>query len=234
VSLFASKGHTVRAGAWSTLESIANQAIQVIVFVTVARFTTPSLFGIAVLAATLPTVGVNALQAISQAVVQSREADPAELSAIHRCTTRISLWLSGAIAAAAYPFAALMDAQGHLPMFLVGALAPLFAALGVVSEGLLTRNINFRVLAMRRVGSAAGAGIIGVGITVGTHSSWGIIAYFVTSTLLASLSAITLSRWTRVPLSSTSTDTQSRVNALFRSGFINASSTSSTRVLSTS
>lgn len=186
----------VRGAFWSLLQVFAERSTQTVVMLTAALFLGPRDFGLAAMATAPAIIIASTLQTGSQFVVQRPEADQTFLD------TAFSLFmvvgLAGALviaAIAAGAFYALPDYPGIWLLILPTMIAPLCAAVGVVPEGVLTRNFAYRALAVRKTIGQALAGVLCCGMAAYGLGAWSIVVQVTLAPLITTAISLFLVQW---------------------------------------
>ncbi|MFB1295263.1 lipopolysaccharide biosynthesis protein [Mycobacterium sp. pW049] len=179
----------LHGGKWLGISALAQALLKIVVVAVLARLLTPTEFGLVAIAGIFIDVAAGiAAMGVSQALVQQRD-----LMGHH---IRAAFWI--ALVTGVAMTALLYFTSGWLAQLLRGPeAAPLIAALsgvfviqalGVVPEGLATRNRDFRLLAVRQfVAYVLGYGVVGIGSAVLGAGAWALIYAQITQTVLATL-----------------------------------------------
>jgi PST family polysaccharide transporter len=167
----------LRGAAWMGFATWVNQAVALGAFIVLGRLLSPEDFGlVAAASVVLWLLRVLVDQGFGQVLVQR-----ADLTAAHVDTAFWTALGTGvAIAALTAATAPLVADLYSLPQ-LTGVLQALsvvfvFVAFDSTQSALLTREMKFRVQAMRRLGASLVSGAVAVALAVGGAGVWALVA----------------------------------------------------------
>ncbi len=186
----------VRGAAWTTAQSVVNRLSGLVVFLVLARLLAPAEFGLLaaanvfiVLAATFAEAG------LTRTLVQRPLLRAAHLDSALIVSAGSGLLLAVALASAAPGIARLYDLPA-LTWVLVGlAIVPLLNGMSAVPDSILTRQLQFRYLAIRSSTSVVVAGVIGVVLAAMGAGVWALVAQALSQALVASAVLWICVRW---------------------------------------
>ena len=197
VPLEASVGERSATSArWTVAQNLAKQAVDLCVFLVLAKLLDPAAFGLVAMAgAIIVLVNVFSEMGMGEALLQRERLSPGHLNSAFWALTLIasigalSIWMIAPYAGAS---------SGHQEVSdLLRALTPLFfmQAFAVVPQALLQRELKFRQLALRSMcSSIAGAA---VGLTMAFHGAgaWSLIAQQLCAGGIGLIFVFCLSHW---------------------------------------
>lgn len=176
---------------WTATGAFGRQLAVFVVFAVLARLLEPADFGLVAFAALfVGFTNVIAEEGLVDALIQRKELERAHLDAAFWTAIGFALALTVLLAALAVPIAKLLGEDELAPILVVLALAIPIASASHVPRALLTRELQFKALAVRSlaaitVGSICGitAALLGlgvwslvvqnlVGVTTGTLVLW--------------------------------------------------------------
>jgi len=166
----------VSSTVWMAIEHSGQQAIQLGVFVLLARLLGPHAIGLAALAVMVPGIlTVPVAKGIPDAIVQRREIDPEHLDssfwllAAGGVAISILVWMAAGMIAAAFRQPLLAD------LIRWTCIIVAIQGLGSVPIAILKRGLNFRLLALRTLGGTAVGGSVGIGLAVMGFGVWSLV-----------------------------------------------------------
>jgi O-antigen/teichoic acid export membrane protein len=185
----------IRGAFWSLLQMFAEKSTQTVVMLVAALFLGPHDFGLAAMATAPAIIIASTLQSGSQLVVQRGEVDQPFLNTTFGLFVLIGLAGALLIAVIAAGFYYLPGYDGIWRMVLPTMIAPLCAAVGVVPEGMLTRNFAYRVLTIRKTIGQALAGMLCCGMAAYGLGAWSIVVQVTLAPLISTAISIVAVRW---------------------------------------
>lgn len=186
-----------KSGLWSSVQTISGQLLGTVIFLVLGRIVDPAAFGL--VAACQATILI--FQAVAgfgsiQLVVQSAEVSQLRLSTIFWLTQGASLavFLLAATVLFALNNMGRVD-KAFLELYLLLALTLPIAAAYSVQQGLLYRDMDFRVLATRTIVAQAAGGITGITAAVLGGGAWSLAIYRLTVLLVEMVVVLRATRW---------------------------------------
>src|SRR4051794_3943684 len=163
------------ASAWSSIDVIGRQATAFVFSILLARILAPADFGTAALAIMCSAVIVAAVQTglITWLVSRSETSRDEENAAFWLCLLASSA-LAAVLILLAPSITALFAVPLLRPLIWAAAAQVVFAALGAVQTGLLTRALAMRTLAMAGIVSGLIAGGLSVVMALGGRGAMSI------------------------------------------------------------
>lgn len=165
-----------RAVGWNAAAKVGTQALQMGVKVILARLLAPGDFGLLGMAAIVAgLVGLLRDLGLGPAIVQRKDLDDGHLSSAFWSSLALGLLLAGAGISCA-PLAAMYfgreEVKGIVGFLSVGLF---ISSVGMVPAALLTRNLNFRKLALRDLLSAVINGGVAIPLAVAGFGVWSLV-----------------------------------------------------------
>jgi PST family polysaccharide transporter len=182
--------------AWTLIGTWGRQAIDLVVFMILARLLVPEDFGLVALALVfIQFAQLIVDQGMGDALVQRREVTPIQVDTAFWVAVATGTLLTVALFLLSGPIAGGLDAPGLGPI--LQALSPLFlvAALTTIQIALLRRALAFRSLSLRALVASAGGGVVGVALALGGAGVWALVAQQLASTLLSVLTLWWVTPW---------------------------------------
>ena len=189
------RGSVSGAAMWSYLSAFADRGLRFVLFVMLARLLSPAELGFVALAALL----TDAIQALLEsgygnALVRKADVSASEFDTAFWSTMALSGMLSLVAAGLAYPVAGLLARPDLALVMLWLAPIPLLVGLGKIPKAHATRQLGFRALAGRTVGSTLVGGLVGVFMAAAGFGIWAIVVRNIT---VAALQVVVI--WLAVP-----------------------------------
>lgn len=168
--------HTTVATFWAYIQNWVSRGLTLVVFIVLARFLSPTDFGVFAIAIVLLTLAeIFAEQGLSHAIVQRAELDDAHRSTAFWVTLLLGGILGLLTLAVSHPLATYFDHPEIAPI--MKALSPVFVlmALASVPAALLRRELNYKVLAQRAIWANIVAGITAIGLALSGAGVWAFV-----------------------------------------------------------
>jgi O-antigen/teichoic acid export membrane protein len=170
------KQQAIRGTIWSLIQRWGSQGITLVVFLLLARLLEPQAFGLIALA----TVVISFVQAFTDqgfwdAIVQRRNLEPEYLDTAFWVNISIGILLTLITVATAGFIAQFFREPALTPVIRWLSLTFLVTALSSVQGALLTRELKFKVIAMRRLLGIFVGGITGVIMALLGFGVWSLV-----------------------------------------------------------
>lgn len=175
---------------WNVVQTLGERFFQTLVFFVVARLLDPTAFGLASMAVAPAAVFTAVMQGASQVIVQDREASPAFISAAFWFNIVAGLALGVFVLVTSGPVSLLVHAPAVAPLMMATASVPLLAGLGAVSQGVMTRHFEFRMLAIRRTIGISVAGLACVVLAWLGYGAWSLVIQAILTPAVMSVVAL--------------------------------------------
>lgn len=175
----------VAAGVWSGIDIGLRFGVQFVVAIVLARFLSPTEFGIYALTAIFVGLsGVVLDGGLSTALIQSRETSREVETAAFCYNVVAALLLAAATAAAASLMARLYGYPVLEPLLYCSAVLIVLNGLGAVPTAMLTRAMRFNLVARAGVASSVLSGAVGIGAAVYGAGIWAFPAQALTAAIV--------------------------------------------------
>jgi O-antigen/teichoic acid export membrane protein len=181
---------------WSMIDNLAQQVLSFAVFAVLAHFLAPAAFGLLTVAHLfILFTRMVVFDAIAMPIVRSAAPDDKVYSWIFTMCTSAGVLLAGAMFFSAGAISVLFRAP-ELEHVLQGMSASiLFFGLVRAYEARLVRNMKFRQLAIRSIGSVLVGGVLGIVLAVQGWGAMSLVVQQVTASGLGLVLVVAQSRW---------------------------------------
>jgi len=170
------RDRAVRGVFWASVYTWGVQLGSVLLFLLLARILGPTDFGLVALATVyLDLVDRMIDQGFASAIVQRRELDDQHLDSAFWTSMAIAVFAMGMTLLGAPLVASVTHQPRLIPVLRVLSLTMVCTAMVSVQEGILTRRLAFRSLAMRGLSSVAVGGAVGVGMALAGLGVWSLV-----------------------------------------------------------
>jgi PST family polysaccharide transporter len=176
---------TVRGIGWSATAQLVQLLMSILISAILARLLVPSDFGLIAMVVVFSNfVAIFSGFGLTSAIVQKKEVSDEALSSTFWINVGLGALLTIALAAAA-PLIAAFYAQPRLtPLVVFISITFFIASFGNVQNGLLTKRMNFKALAIISICSIGISGPIAVFLAFSGYGVWSLAWYTVLSTFI--------------------------------------------------
>jgi O-antigen/teichoic acid export membrane protein len=175
---------------WNVVQTVGERFFQTIVFFFVARLLQPTAFGLAAMAVAPAAVFGAVMQGASQVIVQEKDLTGTFETAAFWFNITAGLLLGLLIFVAAGPISELVRAPTIAPLMMATACVPFLSGLGAVSQGIMTRRFEFRMLAIRRTIGISLAGTACVVLAWLGFGAWSLVVQTILTAAVMSVVAL--------------------------------------------
>ncbi|HWZ46691.1 MAG TPA: oligosaccharide flippase family protein, partial [Herbaspirillum sp.] len=191
-----SGGGLASGSMWSMIDNLAQQVLSFAIFAVLAHFLAPAAFGLLTVAHLfILFTRMVVFDAIAMPIVRSAAPDDRTYSWIFSMCTAAGLLLAGAMFFSAGVVSTIFRAP-ELHHVLQGMSASiLFFGLVRAYEARLVRNMMFRQLAIRSIGSVIIGGVLGIALAARGWGAMSLVVQQVTASGLALVLVVAQSRW---------------------------------------
>jgi O-antigen/teichoic acid export membrane protein len=190
------RSRVLRGIAWKTISSVTLQSSRIVTAVLLARLLTPHDYGLAGMVLVVSAlVAVFADLAFGAALIQRRTLTEADRSTVFWTSVGMGLLFTLAGVAASPLIADFYGEPDVAPLFAAFSLSFVVTALASTQSALLTREMNFRSLELRKMISYVTAAVVGVTMAAAGFGAWAIIAQQLVGAVVSTLLLIILSPW---------------------------------------
>ena len=190
------KAIAARSALWSAAETWGVRGVSALVFLLLARLLDAAAFGLMALAGVyLMILQMLADQGFAEALIQRADLDDAHRDSAFWANVAIGAALMLATFGLAEPLARLYREPQLAAVLQALAVAPFLAALTVVQQALLRRELRFKALTLRQTaGSLAGAAV-GVGLALSGFGVWALVGQQLAGQVVALAVLWSVSPW---------------------------------------
>jgi PST family polysaccharide transporter len=185
-----------RGLTWTVVELWGRQALNLVVFIVLARLLLPVDFGLVALATVFVALAqVVVDQGLGDALIQRPQITRSHIDTAFwvAMLTGAALTIIGVIAAG--PIASVLDQPELAPILQVLSLTFVLSAFSSIQVALLRRELAFRTLAVRTLAGAAGGGAIGIAMALLGYGAWALVGQLVGSAVLSAAMLWWVSPW---------------------------------------
>lgn len=171
---------------WATVETWGRQIVSLGIFVLITKILEPYQVGLFMILMVAMDIGKVAFEdAVAETVVQRPTLTPMDLDSIFWATLAGAL-VTGVVLASGLDILSDLAGYGDLQsaVWAVAAMLVLYP-LASVPQGLLRRNLQMRLLAMRTIGAITVAGIVGLVLAVQGYGLWALIGQYATERVVS-------------------------------------------------
>jgi O-antigen/teichoic acid export membrane protein len=191
-----SGGGLASGSMWSMIDNLAQQVLSFAIFAVLAHFLAPAAFGLLTVAHLfILFTRMVVFDAIAMPIVRSAAPDDRTYAWIFSMCTAAGLLLAGAMFFSAGVVSTIFRAP-ELHHVLQGmSVSILFFGLVRAYEARLVRNMMFRQLAIRSIGSVIIGGVLGIALAARGWGAMSLVVQQVTASGLALVLVVAQSRW---------------------------------------
>lgn len=184
----------IRGVAWMLAGGWTEQAINFVVFVTMAKILGPELYGLLAMAAVFIVLAEALVrESMSEYLIAAHEPKTEDLNATFWLTAGLGLFLALTLWAGA-GFVAGIYGQPEVAGLIRGlSVTVLLIAFTAVPVAILRREFNFRVLSLRAIAGVIVGGTVGIGMALGGWGVWSFVGQWI-----AMISTNVVMAWTAV------------------------------------
>lgn len=190
------KDKTKKALYWKAAEQFANQGIQFIIGVAMARMLSPSDYGItAIPAVFLALAGVFIGPGFGEALIRKPDLKEEDLSTAFFYSFGVGAFLYVVLFLLAPLIAAFYETPILTPLTRVTALSFIYSAIGTPQSILLNRNLNFKTPAKITIITQIVAGVVGVIMAYVGYGVWALVISSLVGGVIGQMSLLFAVRW---------------------------------------
>lgn len=165
-----------KAVAWMALGNWTEQAVNFIVFVTLARLLGAEAFGLLAMAAVFVIFSEFLVrETLSEALISLSDIDDGHLNASFWSLTVFGLGLGAVIVLGAGLIGAFYDQPRIVPLVQTLALSVPIIAVTAVPVTILRRKMEFRILSLRAIAGVIAGGIVGIAMALSGAGVWALV-----------------------------------------------------------
>src|SRR5919106_5479534 len=169
-----------RGLSWTMVDIWGRQAVNLLIFVVLARLLTAQDFGLVALAAVFVLFAqIIVDQGLGDALIQRRVLTRAHIDTAFWVAVATGMLLTAAGLLLAGPIAAVLEQAELAPILRVLSLTFVMSAMNSIQIALLRRELAFRSLAIRSLVASAGGGAFGVVLASLGFGAWALVGQLV-------------------------------------------------------
>jgi O-antigen/teichoic acid export membrane protein len=181
---------------WTGLEILGRDGVNLLVFVILATLLGPEDFGLLALAMAIPLVlAIPVQEGLPDALVQRREVEDDDLQCVFWLLMAVSVALAAAVWLGAGTIAAVFGEPALAPIVQWLSLVIVLRAFAAVPGAVLSRQLLFRLFAIRTLIGVVAGGALGIGMALAGYGVWSLVAMTIVRPLLEGLFVFTVTDW---------------------------------------
>jgi O-antigen/teichoic acid export membrane protein len=185
-----------RGLTWTVIHTWGGQALSLVVFVILARLLSPADFGLVALAAVFVALAQLIVdQGLGDALVQRREVTRSHIDTAFWVAMATGALLTVAAYLLAAPIGAAVNQPELVPVLQVLSVTFVLSALTSIPIALLTRQLAFRLLAIRAILAIVVGGVVGIALALGGAGVWALVGQQVAAAVLSVLMLWAVTDW---------------------------------------
>jgi PST family polysaccharide transporter len=186
----------VKGVVWTAIGNWGSQFISFAVFFLLARLLGPEAFGLVALSSVFfAFMQVFLDQGFGQALVQRQKLEPEHLDTAFWTNLGIGILLCLLTLVAADQIAEIFKEPRLVPIVRLMSLSFIFGGLNSVQDAILSRELNFKKLAIRSLISIAIGGIVGVAMALQGYGVWSLVGQSLSNGLASVITLWTATSW---------------------------------------
>ncbi|ACK72571.1 polysaccharide biosynthesis protein [Gloeothece citriformis PCC 7424] len=171
------KQKALKGIVWSVIQQWGGQAISLIIFLVLARLLTPEAFGLLSLANLfLAFMQIFLEQGFSQALIQRKDLEPEHLDSAFWTHLVSGIFLTIIGVAISGLVAEIFSQSKLIPILQCFSFLFFINSLGHVPQAILTRNMAFKIMAVRILVAIVISGIVGVVMALNGFGVWSLVS----------------------------------------------------------
>jgi O-antigen/teichoic acid export membrane protein len=187
---------TVRSIGWSATSQIAQLLMTILISAILARLLSPSDFGLIAMVVVFSNfAAIFSGFGLTSAIVQKKEVSDEALSSAFWINVGLGALLTVTLAASAPLIAAFYSQPQLTPIVVFISTTFFIASFCNVQNGLLTRRMNFKALAIISIGATGISGPIAIFLAFSGYGVWSLAWYTVLSTSFTVIFTWIYARW---------------------------------------
>lgn len=192
---------TISGLSWTGFSQISKQAIQFIITVILARLLSPDDFGLLGMATVFTGfMTIFSEMGVSSALIQKQDTTEEHYSSAFWLNVIAGIVLTGLLFVLA-PFIAVFYSRPELTAILrVMSLNFVLSSFTIVQQAILSKEMNFKALAIRDLLAVVGSGVLGVSLAINGFGIWSLVFQFLAFSLINSVLLWVLSLWRPKPV----------------------------------
>jgi O-antigen/teichoic acid export membrane protein len=181
---------------WTGVEILGRDGVNLLVFVILATLLGPEDFGLLALAMAIPLVlAIPVQEGLPDALVQRREVEDDDLQCVFWLLMTVSVVLAAAVWLGAGTIAAVLGEPELAPIVQWLSLVIVLRAFAAVPAAVLSRQLLFRLFAIRTMIGVVAGGVLGIGMALAGYGVWSLVAMTIVRPLLEGIFVFTVTDW---------------------------------------
>lgn len=181
---------------WTGVEILSRDGINLLVFVILATLLGPEEFGLLALAMAVPLVlAIPVQEGFPDALVQRRDVEDDDLQCVFWLLMAMGVVLTAAVWLGAGTIAALFGEPELEPIIQWLSLVILLRAFAAVPGAVVSRQLLFRLFAIRTMIGVIAGGVLGIGMALAGYGVWSLVAMSLVRPLLEGIFVFTVTDW---------------------------------------
>lgn len=182
--------------AWMAAGNWIEQAVNLAVFIALARMLGDEAFGHAAMAVTFVVLAEALVrETVSERLISDEELDPEEVNRVFWLLVYGSGALAAILALGAYPISLFYGEPIVFPVLGSLSVSVILVALAAVPVAILRRALNFRILSLRAIAGVVAGGVVGVLLALNGAGVWALVAQHLTLVIVNTVMAVTAVDW---------------------------------------
>lgn len=177
----------IRGLSWNIVQTISERLFQAVLFFSVANLISSTQFGLASIAIVPSAILGSVMSGTAQVVVQRREKDLSFLSCVFWLNVLIGIIFAVGIMGMSDPISIMIGHQEVSELIKATSFIPLISGMGAVSQGVLSSEFKFRLLAIRRTIGIVLAGLGCIALAWLGFGPWSIVIQAIATSAIISL-----------------------------------------------
>ena len=182
--------------AWMAAGNWIEQAVNLLVFVALARLLGAEAFGLVAMAVTFIVLAEALVrETVSEILIAEEDLALERINAVFWLLLFGSSLLAVFLAAASYPIAVFYGEDIVGPLLRALAVSVVLVAGAAVPVAILRRELKFRILSLRAIAGVVVGGIVGVALALAGAGVWSLVAQHLTLVAVNTIMAVTAVSW---------------------------------------
>jgi teichuronic acid exporter len=175
------KERTITGLFWSLVDSIANQGVQFVVGIILARLLSPREFGLVGMLTIFIAVSQTFIDSgFSNALIRKKDCTETDYSTVFFFNLAVGVLAYSLLFAFAGLISSFFDEPLLKPILRVLGLSLVFGSFGIIERTILTKNIDFKLQTRVSVVASVGSGAVAIYMAYAGYGVWSLVALTVT------------------------------------------------------
>lgn len=187
---------TISGFFWAFMERFGTQALQMVIFIVLARILTPEAFGLMGMLAVFIAVSQSLTDSgFGQALIQKKNTDEIDFSSVFYINLVVSLLVYGALYISAPLIAQFYSEPELVDLVRVLGLRFIIAAFSMVQIARLIKEVKFKELMVAKLPSTLLGGVTGITAAYNGFGVWSLVIQQITDTTAYSIQVWIQAKW---------------------------------------